>query len=160
MWRSILNMTQKPTLALYLLLLLAATADGEVYKWTDENGKVHFGDRPPTDATTEQVEIKVNSVTGPPTVEQLGPDKKSNVKSARNKQVIIYTTERCGYCKQAIAYFRKKGISYTKYDVETSAKGKRDYKKLGGGGVPIIKIGSKLMHGFSQARFDSIYNAD
>ncbi len=55
--------------------------------------------------------------------------------------------------------FSKKGIRYTKYDVETSAKGQRDYKKLGGGGVPVIKIGSKVMRGFSQARFDSIYNS-
>lgn len=27
--------------------LLAATAPAEVYKWTDTEGRVHFGDRPP-----------------------------------------------------------------------------------------------------------------
>lgn len=32
---------------LLLLLILAAPAHAEIYKWVDENGKVHFGDRVP-----------------------------------------------------------------------------------------------------------------
>jgi glutaredoxin len=148
----------KIILSLCLLLLLVTTAGGQVYKWTDENGKIHFGDRPPVEAATEQVEIKENTVAGPATAEQSNSEKKSETKKARNKRVTIYVTKRCGYCKQAIAYFRKKGIRYSKYDVETSAKGKRDYKKLGRGGVPIIKIGDKTMRGFSKASFDAFYS--
>lgn len=45
-------------LALILLLLpLAALAGG--YRWTDENGKVHFSDKPPPDAeAAEEIEIQ------------------------------------------------------------------------------------------------------
>jgi glutaredoxin len=153
-----MSVTSKTLLALCLLLLLVTTAGGQVYKWTDENGKVQFGDSPPAEAATEQVEIKVNSVTGPPIVESLNPGQKSSAKSSRSKRVIIYSTKRCGYCKQAVAYFRKKGIRFTEYDVESSSKGKRDYKKFGGGGVPIIKVGDRIMRGFSEASFSAFYN--
>jgi glutaredoxin len=148
----------KIILSLCLLLLLVTTAGGQVYKWTDENGKVHFGDRPPVEAATEQVEINENTVAGPGTVQPLNPEEKDQVKKATNKRVIIYVTKRCGYCKQAVAYFRKKGIRFTEYDVESSSKGKRDYKKLGGGGVPIIKVGDRIMRGFSEAGFSAFYN--
>lgn len=33
--------------SLGILLVLAAPAVGEIYKWTDEKGKLHFSDRPP-----------------------------------------------------------------------------------------------------------------
>ena len=36
-----------------LLLLLPGIAAAGVYKWTDENGKVHFGDRPPETGAKE-----------------------------------------------------------------------------------------------------------
>jgi len=35
-------------LALYAALLICAPLGAEVYKWVDEKGKVHFGDRVPT----------------------------------------------------------------------------------------------------------------
>ncbi|GIU19131.1 MULTISPECIES: DUF4124 domain-containing protein [unclassified Shewanella] len=42
-----------------LLLLVATLAHGTVYKWVDENGKVHFSDKPVKNA--EVVELKENT---------------------------------------------------------------------------------------------------
>ncbi|MBJ6138643.1 DUF4124 domain-containing protein [Marinobacter litoralis] len=43
-------------------ILMAATpglaADSSVYKWTDDNGVTHFGDRQPTGKTAEQVNVR------------------------------------------------------------------------------------------------------
>ena len=44
------------------------------------------------------------------------------------------------------------GIAYKEYDVDKSSKGKRDYKKLNGKGVPIILVGDQRMDGFSAQR--------
>lgn len=48
------------------LLLAAVTAEAQVYKWVDENGKVHFGDQPPRKKpdAAEKVELKVAPKTG------------------------------------------------------------------------------------------------
>jgi molecular chaperone DnaK (HSP70) len=52
---------------LMLALLMCATpglaTGASVYKWTDENGVTHFGDRQPTGGKAEQ--IKVRPSTGP-----------------------------------------------------------------------------------------------
>ncbi|MFV8572633.1 DUF4124 domain-containing protein [Marinobacter sp. SBS5] len=43
-------------------ILMAATpglaADSSVYKWTDDNGVTHFGDRQPTGKKAEQVNVR------------------------------------------------------------------------------------------------------
>ncbi len=45
-------------LALGVLILLSCTAQAEVYRWTDANGKVHFGDKKPK-AAAEDITEKV-----------------------------------------------------------------------------------------------------
>jgi hypothetical protein len=45
-------------LALGVLVLLSCTAQAEVYRWTDANGKVHYGDKKST-ATAENITEKV-----------------------------------------------------------------------------------------------------
>ncbi|PVV12536.1 MAG: hypothetical protein B6D77_05440 [gamma proteobacterium symbiont of Ctena orbiculata] len=125
----------------------SASADA-IYKWRDENGKVHFGDRPPVMEESQPVTVKPNIYQA--------PKYKPNTGSGREK-VVMYSTKRCGYCKQARQYFKRKAIPYVEYDVETSQKGRRDYKKLGGRGVPIILVGERRLNGFSKAGFRRIY---
>lgn len=43
---------------LALMLVFSAVASAEIYKWTDENGQVHFGDRPTESVKAETVEIR------------------------------------------------------------------------------------------------------
>ena len=40
---------------LLVCLLLPLTAAGEIYKWTDADGNVHYGSSPPVDQQTETV---------------------------------------------------------------------------------------------------------
>lgn len=43
-----------------LLTMMAMPVAAELYRWTDENGRVHFGDRPPEeeDHAAEQIEVQ------------------------------------------------------------------------------------------------------
>lgn len=77
-------------------------------------------------------------------------------KSART--VEIYVTEWCHYCRDAQSYMKSRGIPFTAYDIEKDCAANRRYTELGGGGVPIIIIGSKKMFGFSQSRFEYLLN--
>lgn len=138
-----------------LLLLLSCTAtQAEIYKWVDAQGNVHFGDRPPKSATTETIDLKINSFQSV-TIEPFEPFK--GAPSRRNKRVVIYTTEWCGFCKKAKHYFQEKNIAFQEYDVEKSEKGKKDYKAMKGSGVPIILVGKQRMNGFSASGFDTLY---
>jgi glutaredoxin len=66
--------------------------------------------------------------------------------------VVLYSASWCGYCRAARDFFIQNGIVYSEHDMEKSAAGIEGYKKLGGGGVPIILIGGEKIRGFSQAQ--------
>ena len=44
-------------LAILLCLFATPIALAGTYRWVDENGQTHFGDRPPTHATSEEVNL-------------------------------------------------------------------------------------------------------
>lgn len=48
------------------LLIMVSATEAQVYKWVDENGKVHFSDQPPRKkpASAEKVELKIAPKTG------------------------------------------------------------------------------------------------
>lgn len=126
-------------------------ASAEILKWTDSNGKVHFGDRPPAGADTSVVEVRINTYESP------------NIEAMQDyldskDSVVMYSAVWCGVCKKAKKYFEANNIQYKDYDVDTTSKGKSDYKKLGAKGVPVILVGEKRMNGFSAGSFESIYN--
>ena len=43
---------------LALLILFALPAHADIYKWTDENGKVHYGDQAPANPKTKTLNVK------------------------------------------------------------------------------------------------------
>lgn len=135
--------------ALILTIPLAALA--EIHRWTNTDGQVHFGDRPPTDAASEVVNVRPN-VYDAPSIEAL-PEPIASTPD----RVLLYSTSWCGFCTKARQYFQANGIAYEEYDVERSAKGKRDYAKLGGGGVPVILVGEQRLNGFSADAFERVY---
>lgn len=110
-----------------------------LYKWTDAAGRTNFSDRPPADEKAE--EVKIRSFVGPATV--IAVDAPIAV-----TEVKLYTTTWCGVCKRARAHLARLGVRYTEYDVETTAIGRTEYKRLNGRGVPVILVGDRRMDGF------------
>ena len=132
-------------------LLFSMGASAEILKWTDSDGKVHFGDRPPADAVTSVVKVKINTYESP-NVEAM-----QDVLNPKDK-VVMYSAEWCGVCKKAKKYFKANNIPYKDYDIDKSSKGKKDFKKLGAKGVPVILVVKKRLNGFTAGSFESIYN--
>jgi glutaredoxin len=93
----------------------------------------------------------VNSISGPAVVSAVkgGPP-------AAKERVRIYTTAWCGYCKKAKAQLAARGVAFDEVDVETSDSGHREYKALGGRGVPVILVGSQRMDGYDAGRLDAM----
>lgn len=135
---------------LILVLLAQPALAGEISKWKDASGSVHYGDTPPADVAAERLSVEPNvyeSQAGERHTEPASPPTK----------VIMYSTVRCGYCRKARAYFKANGIAFTDYDVETSAKGQQDYRRMGARGVPVILVGDKRMIGFSESALAGLY---
>ena len=80
-------MTIKPkqaSLAFLIITLYAVgSANAEIYKWTDKEGKVHFSATPPKDTTTKaediekEIKFKIGKVQPPSTVTTAATSDKS-----------------------------------------------------------------------------------
>lgn len=66
--------------------------------------------------------------------------------------VVMYATQWCGYCEKTRKLFAKHGISYVEYDIERSEQAYREYKKLGGRGVPVVNAHGTVILGYSPQR--------
>lgn len=140
---------------LLIILSSVSVVDAEIYRWIDEQGKVHFGDSKPITQSAEQVELKINSYTH--VTYETAPSAVGSTRNSGSKRVIMYSTAWCAYCKKARRFFKAKGIAFTEYDIEKSLTAKKAYDKLGGRGVPVILVGKSRMNGFSERGFMKLY---
>ena len=131
----------KPYLIL-LSLFLALPASAGVYKWKDAQGRIQYSDSPPPAAKSTQ--LKLQSFTGPVQVSRA---------IEADSGVTIYTTEWCGVCKRAKAFFAQNGVPFREWDIEKTEFGAIKFQQLGGSGVPLITVGSEKMAGFDGSSF-------
>jgi glutaredoxin len=138
-----------------IALLATESALADMYKWVDENGKVHYSDSPPPGRKAKKLDLKINSLGGPPVVSAITGAGKPVVAAAAGG-VKIYTTTWCGYCKQAKAYMQARGTRFQEIDVENSAQGQAEFRAIGGRGVPVILVGNRRMDGYSQGSLEAM----
>ncbi len=143
-------MHRVPLLVFLLVpLLFAAVTDAGVYKWTDESGKTHYTDSPPPGRKAQEVKLQVKSLSGPAVV-----SKTNAPATATRPKVRLFSAVWCGYCKLAKTHLARRGIAFEELDVEQSATGRDEYRRLEGRGVPVILVGDQRMDGFDPAALD------
>ena len=141
---------------LLALLLTGPAIPGQLFKWIDDQGNVHYGDKPPGNANLKRIAGNISSY-GSVSVEPFVYEPGDSAGQASAKKVVMYSTSWCGFCKKAAQHFRKNKIPFDEYDIEKSARAASEFKKLRARGVPVILIGKQRMNGFDAATFDRIY---
>ena len=69
------------------------------------------------------------------------------------KNVTIYSTPTCVYCRMAKEFFKKHNISYTEHDVASDmARRQEMVQKTDQMGVPVIDIDGTIVIGFSEKK--------
>lgn len=64
--------------------------------------------------------------------------------------VVLYSAERCRYCKLARDFLIKQDVAFIEYDVSSSEENSRKFQDLKGRGVPLIFVGKKRISGWNQ----------
>ena len=73
------------------------------------------------------------------------------------KNVTIYTTPTCGYCKMAKEFFTVNNVPYTEYNVGTDIEKRKEMiEKSGQMGVPVIFVDENMTIGFDKSRLSSL----
>jgi len=148
-----MNMLLRTGTILLAIFLGVSPVAAEIYKWTDEFGRIHFTDSPPDGSNSKPVDIgPINTYDSPSKILIDETLARSTGLPVKKNKVIVYSTTWCGVCTKAKRWLRANKVKFREYDVEKSKKGKRDYKRLKGRGVPIIMVGKQRMNGFSSGR--------
>lgn len=72
-------------------------------------------------------------------------------------KVEIYTASYCPECKRAKTFLRSQKIDFIEYDIEHDIDKRREFYARGGKGIPLFFINGKVMHGFDQTQFESLF---
>lgn len=70
---------------------------------------------------------------------------------APSPDIIMYTTQTCGYCAKARNYLKARNLDWDERDIERSEAARKEWSALGGKGTPVIVIDGKALMGFSEA---------
>jgi glutaredoxin 3 len=66
-------------------------------------------------------------------------------------KITVYTTEPCGYCRQAKALLTKRGLNYDEINLARDADGRVELsRRTGMMTFPQVVIGEELLGGFDQ----------
>lgn len=65
------------TLLITLLLFFSALANAGIYKWTDKNGNVHYGDKPTS--SSEQLNVSVEAPSSPTTDDETREERRQRI---------------------------------------------------------------------------------
>lgn len=77
------------------------------------------------------------------------------------KNVVVYSTPTCMYCKMAKEYFTENGVTYTEHDVSTDEAARKEMMdKTGQMGVPVIDVDGEVVIGFDQERLAELLGLD
>lgn len=143
-------------LAMILALVLAAgpAVAGKLYKWTDQDGNVHYTDHPPPPDARASERKKFGDT--PPEV----PLSYAMQKAIKNFPVTLYNSD-CGEgCTKASALLVQRGIPFTEKNAREPAAGE-ELKKLTGGQleVPVMKLGSQVIRGYEEGTWTNALDA-
>lgn len=73
------------------------------------------------------------------------------------REIKIYSTPTCPYCKMVKEYLESRSIPYTNYDVSEDKSALEEMIKLSGQmGVPVVVIDDEIVIGFDKSRIDPL----
>lgn len=77
--------------------------------------------------------------------------------TVKAKNVVVYSTPTCPWCRRVKEYLTSKGIAYTDYNVaQDRDKAKEMIDKSGQMGVPVITVDGQVVVGFNQGMLDGL----
>lgn len=138
--------------ALAFAVAAGASAQGQVYRYEDAQGRVVYSDKPPpTDAKkAEQKRIGANFIETDKTPFE--------TQRATERYPVTLFTFACGeVCQRAEALLNRRGVPFSTVNVEEPANAARLEALTGEMTAPVLQVGDKLVaKGFNEARWTAM----
>lgn len=144
---------------LLLAVLLCATvfaASAQMYRWTDEKGRVHYTSTPPPPGA-KGVQKKDATRAAP---EAAAPGLPYAVQQAqKNYPVTLYTAPGCEGCDAARKLLNARGIPFREVSVVENAQIAELKTAVGSNSVPAMLVGRSVVTGFEAGGYNRALDA-
>jgi glutaredoxin-like YruB-family protein len=132
------------------------------YRYIDESGSVRFVTslaEVPRHLRDRAQPVTQNRVQRAPASAAAKPPPRATRKEraepalARNREVVVYTTSWCGWCRKTLAFLDQNGIAYENRDIEADDTWRDELEeKTGGTSIPVVEIDGQIIRGYDPAR--------
>jgi glutaredoxin len=136
-----------------VLLGAAFAASAQLYRWTDDKGRVHVTDTPPP-ATAKDVRKRAADASP---AAQSGTDQPYAVQlAAKNYPVTLFTAPACAPCGAARALLNQRGVPFREVSVTGEQESDQLRKAVGSLSVPSLIVGTSTQKGFEEGAYHSM----
>jgi len=135
----------------------AAAAAQQLYRWTDEKGRVHVTDTPPPAGAKD---VQSRRIPAAASASQAGANDPYALQVARKSfPVTLYSTPGCEACDEARKLLNARGVPFKEISVNDEKQLEELKKAVGSNSVPSIVVGSTVQKGFEEAIYHRILDA-
>ena len=139
------------------LCAVALGASAQMYRWTDEQGRVHITDTPPP-ASAKGVK-KSGPASAPAAASPSAAEPYAIQQARANFPVTLYTTPGCEGCDAARKLLNGRGLPFKEISVTDPSQFDEFKKAVGGNTVPAMIVGSTVQKGFEEAAYNALLDA-
>lgn len=149
-------MRQKVNLLHFVIALcLPVFATADVVKYTDDSSNTHYVDsvekvpekfRAKVEKLSTQKVSRVTAATYAPLPKTVTANSKNSKSSNAEVEILVATW--CSYCTALEKFLIENKVTYFKLDIEKDPEGQAKYNEHGRGGIPITRIGTKVIRGY------------
>jgi glutaredoxin len=138
------------------LLLAAATAQAQQYRWIDKNGRVQYTDAPPPAGAKDVRRTSAPVPTAPAEAEQ--PFELTRLQ--KDFPVTLYTSPNCKEgCDLARASLNKRGVPFKEVQVWNPETNDELKRVSGAAEVPTLLVGRSTQRGFEPGAFEALLDS-
>ena len=138
-----------------VLLGAACSAAAQMYRWTDDKGRVHVTDTPPPPAAAKDLQKKSVTISGAAAPQSAALPYAVQL-AAKTFPVTLYTARECEPCGAARNLLNARGVPFREVLVADEVQQAELQKVAGALAVPSVVVGSNVQKGFEESAYHSL----
>jgi glutaredoxin len=145
------------TLAAALLCAAASGASAQLYRWTDDKGRVHFTNSPPPPGAKN---VQKRAAPAPAaTAPDSGAEPYALQQARKEFPVALYSAPGCGPCEEARKLLNARGIPFREVGVMENPQIEELKKLFGEATVPVLTVGRTVQKGYEQSAYNALLDS-
>jgi glutaredoxin len=147
--------------ALIALLLLAGAAGAaaqQMYRWTDDKGRVHVTSTPPPAGTKGVQKVGAAPASPAPAPEAAG-EPYALQQARRSFPVTLYSAPGCEPCDEARKLLNARGIPFREVSVVDEPQIEELKKAAESDSVPVLLVGRTVQKGYEQGAYHALLDS-